>query len=238
MVPVAASPVAWVDGMSGSVATGPERGLLMLKRLALLTVLVANIAFPAALAGQAPPLAGSVADFSRIDPPLPAPDDSFKDGRGRTLRLADFRGRVVLLNIWATWCGPCKAEMASLDRLQSDLGGADFIVLPVSIDRGGGPSVALFYGERELTHLGVYLDARSALADRMGIDGVPTSFVIDRQGRLVGKLVGATDWDTPEALALLRRYIGERPAAPPQAQVVPTAYGRSTQRVGTGFSPL
>jgi thiol-disulfide isomerase/thioredoxin len=210
----------------------------MLKRLALLAALVAIAAFSAALAGQTVPLTGSVADFSRIDPPLPAPDEPFKDSGGRTLHLADFRGKVVLLNIWATWCGPCKAEMGSLDRLEAALGGADFIVLPVSIDRNGGPAVALFYNQRDLTHLGVYLDAKSALADRMGIDGVPTSFLIDRDGRMVGKLVGATEWDTPEALSLVRHYMKqERPAAP-VVQVVPTAFGRPAQRVGIGFSPL
>jgi thiol-disulfide isomerase/thioredoxin len=209
----------------------------MLKRLALLAALAATAASSAALAGQTVPLTGSVADFSRIDPPLPAPGEAFKDSGGRTLHLADFRGKVVLLNIWATWCGPCKAEMGSLDRLEATLGGADFIVLPVSIDRSGGPAVALFYNQRDLTHLGVYLDARSALADRMGIDGVPTSFLIDRDGRLVGKLEGATDWDTPEALALLRGYIGKRPSAP-VVQIVPTAFRQPPQRVGTGFSPL
>jgi thiol-disulfide isomerase/thioredoxin len=209
----------------------------MLKRLALLAALAAITSAPAALAGQRTPLTGSVTDFNRIDPPLPAPGDAFKDSAGRSLHLADFRGKVVLLNIWATWCGPCQAEMGSLDRLEAALGGADFIVLPVSIDRNGGPAVALFYNARDLTHLGVYLDAKSALADRMGIDGVPTSFVIDRDGRMVGKLVGATDWDTPEALALLRGYI-KKDAPAPAAQVVPTAFRRPAQRVGIGFSPL
>src|ERR1700751_4778203 len=104
----------------------------MLKRLALLAALAAIAAAPAALAGQAPALTGSVADFSRIDPPLPAPGDAFKASAGRSLHLADFRGKVVLLNIWATWCGPCQSEMGSLDRLEANLGGADFIVLPVS----------------------------------------------------------------------------------------------------------
>ena len=212
----------------------------MLKRLALLAALAAVLASPAALAGQTPlPLTGSVADFSRIDPPLPAPGDAFRDSAGRSLHLADFRGKVVLLNIWATWCGPCQSEMGSLDRLQATLGGADFTVLPLSIDHGGGPAVALFYAERELTHLGVYLDSRSAIADRMGVDGVPTTFVIDRNGRLVGKLEGATDWDTPEALALLRGYIAKQPQpSAPAVQIVPTAFQRPAQQVGTGLSPL
>src|SRR5215813_5982396 len=99
----------------------------MLKR-SILVALMAGLLVVGGLmavsrAGSQPPLSGAVADFSRIDPPLPAPGAAFRDSAGKVLHLADFRGKVVLLNIWATWCAPCRAEMPSLDRLQASLGG-------------------------------------------------------------------------------------------------------------------
>src|SRR5258706_9916736 len=93
---------------------------LVLKRLALSTALAALLITPAFMAegtDQGPPIVGSVENFSRINPSLPAPDDSFADVGGRSLSLADFRGKYLLLNLWATWCGPCVSEMPSLDRL-------------------------------------------------------------------------------------------------------------------------
>src|SRR5205814_7710330 len=116
---------------------------------------------------QGPPIAGSVENFSRIDPSLPAPDDGFKDANGRYLTLADFRGKLLLLNLWATWCGPCVAEMPSLDRLQAALGGANFSVLPISVDHGGAAMVRAFYGRPRIAHLGLYLDSAHPIRQRM-----------------------------------------------------------------------
>ena len=217
----------------------------MLKRLALSTArlcaaLAALLLAPAAIAGQpGPPIAGSVENFSRIDPSLPTPDDGFADVGGRSLSLADFRGKYVLLNVWATWCGPCVAEMPSLDRLQATLAGEGLLVLPVSLDRGGGPAVALFYGQQAITHLGVYLEGQGGLGAALKIGGVPTSFLIDPKGRIVGSLEGATQWDSPEALALIRHYLKSQasvPATQPAAYHAGAATG--AQRVGVGFSPL
>jgi thiol-disulfide isomerase/thioredoxin len=211
----------------------------MLKRLVLLAVplaalVAAVILVSPAMAGD-PALAGSVANFSRIDPPLPAPGATFRDSVGKEVRLADFHGKLVLLNIWATWCGPCRAEMPSLDRVQVKLGGEGLVVLPVSLDRGGGPVVAVFYGEHAIAHLGVYLDGNGALESALKINGVPTSFLINRQGHVVGSLEGATQWDTPEALALLRFYL-VKPAS--QSLTSPAEFRPGDQRVGVGFSPL
>ncbi|HEX4568793.1 MAG TPA: TlpA family protein disulfide reductase, partial [Dongiaceae bacterium] len=136
-------------------------------RLGFLGVIAAAFALggawlSASLAGDAP-LTGAVADFNRIDPPLPAPGDAFKDSAGKELHLADFRGKLVLLNVWATWCAPCRAEMPSLDRLQAKLGDEGLLVLPLSLDRGGGPVVAVYYGQHDITHLGVYLAGQGGL---------------------------------------------------------------------------
>ncbi len=224
--------------------------LLAVPLAALLAAALITVApSPAARAGSLPPIGGSVANFSRIDPPLPAPGEAFKDGSGKTLSLADFRGKLVLLNLWATWCAPCRAEMPSLDRLQATLGGEGLAVLPLSLDRGGGPVVALFYGRQEISHLGVYVAGTGGgLPGALQIGGLPTSFLIDREGRIVGRLEGATQWDSPEALELIRFYLAEgktpekplvQPASLPNpAGAAPEAARAEAQRVGVGFSPL
>jgi thiol-disulfide isomerase/thioredoxin len=222
----------------------------MLKPFALCAALAAALFGPAALAASGPPIAGSVADFSRIDPSLPAPDDGFTDASGRHLTLADFHGKFLLLNLWATWCGPCVAEMPSLDHLQVALGGSDFLVLPISVDRGGVSEVTGFYDKHRITHLGVYVDTANRLAQHMSVSGIPTSFLVGRDGRVVGALVGATDWDTPEAFALIAYYLKNGQPAPPMPtapaptpEVTPTSFSlplhqSPAQRVGTGLGPL
>ena len=220
----------------------------MPKRLALPAALAAILIAAAAAAGEGPPISGSVGDFSRIDPPLPAPADSFKDANGDQLALADFRGKLVLLNVWATWCGPCRAEMPSLDRLEGKLAGEGLVVLPISIDRGGGPVVAMYYYQEGIDHLGIYLDPDHGIQERLKVSALPTSYIIDQKGRLVGTLEGSTQWDSPEAFALIRYYLktSNSTAAKP-LPVVPTAFtlpalapapATPAQRVGTGLSPL
>jgi len=114
------------------------------------------------------------------------PDVGFVDGDGRAASLADFRGRVVLLNLWATWCVPCRREMPALERLQAKLGGAEFIVLPLSIDRGGVPPVKRFYEELGLAALGVFVDQSGAATGKLATTGVPTTLLIDREGARSG----------------------------------------------------
>jgi len=221
----------------------------MLKRLALSTALAALLMIPAALADQGadqgPPIAGSVENFSRINPSLPAPDDGFSDVYGHSLSLADFRGKYLLLNLWATWCGPCVSEMPSLDRLQAALGSANFVVLPISVDRGGAALVTDFYDKHRIVHLGIYVDPASRIAHSMSVSGLPTSFLVGPDGRVVGALVGATEWDTPEAMALIGYYLRVQPKLAPvpvapaaTPEVTPTSLRVAPQRVGTGFSPL
>jgi len=134
----------------------------------------------------------------------------FVDGDGRDLTLADFRGRVVLLNVWATWCAPCREEMPTLDRLQAQLGGDDFHVLPLSIDRAGLEPVRRFYEEIGIRHLGLYLaeDIRAMLA--FAVIGLPTTLLIDRQGRERGRLTGPAEWDSAVSIAQFQTLIAER----------------------------
>jgi len=148
--------------------------------------------------------------FQPLDEPRELSGLSFVDGDGRAISLADFRGRVVLLNLWATWCVPCRREMPSLDRLQAKLGGAEFIVLPLSIDRGGLPPVKRFYEELELQALGIFVDQSGAAMRELATPGIPTTLLVDRQGREIGRYIGAAEWDSPEAIALIRRYLNPR----------------------------
>lgn len=165
------------------------------------------------LAGPAqaqPPIGPEMADFTLIQPPRPAPETGFTDESGETLTLADLRGTVLLVNLWATWCAPCVEEMPALDALQTKLDGADFQVLAVSTDRGGAKQVRPFYEKHGLKRLAIYLDPKTALTRALGAKGLPTSILIDREGRMVGQLVGAAAWDSPDAIALIRHYI-DRP---------------------------
>jgi thiol-disulfide isomerase/thioredoxin len=178
--------------------------------LLLLAGAAALIRAPAPQRADAPPaLAGSYKDFTANAAPPPAPEAGFTLD-GKPMSLADFRGRVVLVNFWATWCGPCVAEMPSLDRLQAELGGTDFTVITLSEDRN--PAViAPFYETHGLEHLKPYHDPSGALSRAFGIRGLPTSVLIDRQGREVGRLEGPAEWDSGEALALLRHFLRQEP---------------------------
>ena len=135
----------------------------------------------------------------------------FADDRGQTRTLADFKGKVVVLNIWATWCVPCRKEMPSLDRLQTALGGPDFAVVPVSIDRGGLAVVSKFYTETGVSHLAKYLAGSGNAVRELGIVGVPATLIIDRAGNEVGRVIGPTEWDAPEVISLLKSKIAKKP---------------------------
>jgi thiol-disulfide isomerase/thioredoxin len=144
-------------------------------------------------------------EISVFDQPRSLPEIAFTDRDGRALTLADFHGRVVLLNLWATWCVPCRAEMPSLDRLQARLGGDDFIVIPLSLDREGAVAVKRFYRELGVEKLGIYIDPSSRAAHELGIPGVPTTLLINRAGHEVVRKMGEAAWDGPEIVGLIQR---------------------------------
>src|SRR5262245_4133956 len=177
----------------------------LLSSLAALAAALLTAAAPAVAEG--PPRAGTVANFTPIDPPGPAPAATLTGADGASFTLDSFKGRVVLLNLWATWCGPCVEEMASLDRLQAKLGGADFIVVALSEDFTGAATVSAFYRKHGIEKLGLYLDTKNELQGKLSIPGLPTTMILDREGRAVGALVGPAQWDAPEAVALIRYYI-------------------------------
>lgn len=153
-------------------------------------------------AAQTPPK-----NFIVNDAPKPVAAISFEDEQGRAKTLADFRGKVIVLNIWATWCASCRTEMPALDRLQADLGGVEFAVVTLSIDRGGINSIGKFYAATGVTHLAKYVDTSGHVLRGLGAIGLPTTLVIDRTGSEIGRVVGAVEWDAPETVAFLRSVI-------------------------------
>jgi thiol-disulfide isomerase/thioredoxin len=130
----------------------------------------------------------------------------FTDGNGTATSLAAFRDRVVLLNVWATWCGPCREEMPTLDRLQAILGGPHFEVVAVSIDAGGLPVVQGFFREIGIKHLHPYLDTFHDVAALI-TTGIPITLLVDRDGHEAGRKLGPATWDDPRMLQLIRRYL-------------------------------
>lgn len=139
---------------------------------------------------------------------------SFADAQGKSTSLAAFRGRVVLLNVWATWCLPCREEMPTLDRLQALLGGTDFEVVALSVDQGGLPVVQAFFGRTGIRHLRPYLDAEGAALSRLATTGVPLTLLVDRSGLEVGRKLGPAAWDDPAVIRLLRERIDAADSPP------------------------
>ncbi len=131
----------------------------------------------------------------------------FADASGKPVTLADFAGKGVVLNMWATWCTPCVAEMPALDQLAPMLAGSNIVVVPISSDRGGTKVVAKFYAAHAVKNLGIWTDAHGAAARAWGARGLPTTLIIDRQGRALARLEGGAEWATPEAVARIKALI-------------------------------
>jgi thiol-disulfide isomerase/thioredoxin len=144
----------------------------------------------------------TLGQFSPAATPRPAPEITFTDIDGRPVGFADFRGKPVVVNLWATWCQPCLREMPSLERLQEKLTGR-LTVAAVSQDRGGEKAVRPFLARLGLDKVKVYLDPKSEVGKAFGARGLPTSIVLDAEGREVGRVEGAAEWDAEELLTVL-----------------------------------
>jgi thiol-disulfide isomerase/thioredoxin len=157
--------------------------------------------------GGGPLAVGAMANFTILDRPAPVPAHVFQNGQGRDITLADFRGKVVLVNFWATWCGPCRKEMPDLAKLQAELGGDHFQVVAISADRQGFPVVQDFYAELGIDNLPLYNDKTMKVQRAARAFGLPTTLLIDARGREVGRLVGPAHWASADAKRLIRHYI-------------------------------
>jgi thiol-disulfide isomerase/thioredoxin len=154
-----------------------------------------------------PPLAGWMMNFTPAAVVAPAPQFRIQDRDLKMLGLDDFRGRLVLVNFWATWCGPCVREMPTLLRLQQKLGGKDFQVVALSVNRAGWKVIPPFFKKYNLAGLPSYHDPAGKAAGALGIKGLPTTILFDRTGRELGRLTGIAEWDSKEVVALMRFYM-------------------------------
>ena len=162
-----------------------------------------------ALANVGPDLLkGTLAKFELASAPKALPEIGFEDADDKALNLADYKGKVVLLNFWATWCVPCVKEMPSLDRLQAEMGKDKFVVVPLSLDGPSKPRVAPFYKDKNLANLGIYFDKGRKVQQALDVSVLPTSILIDKEGREIGRIQGEADWDKPEAVALMKAAMG------------------------------
>lgn len=146
---------------------------------------------------------GEMAAFVFKKAPEPLPDVVFVDGTGKERTLKDWRGKVVLLNLWATWCVPCRKEMPGLDRLQGEFGSDQFEVVAVSSDKTGIDGARKFLGQVKSEKLAVYADPTVRITSTLRAVGMPATLLLDREGREIGRLVGPAEWDSKEAKALI-----------------------------------
>lgn len=137
-----------------------------------------------------------------------AVDFTLPDVEGKLVHLADLRGRPILINIWATWCHPCRAEMPSINDLYQEYHSRGLVILAIAMDTGGKPDVARFVQAHRLTFT-VLLDPQNMLGARLQVPGIPTTYLLDKQGRITGFEMGARDWHTPRMRHLVEQLLAE-----------------------------
>ncbi|MFQ5625306.1 MAG: TlpA family protein disulfide reductase [Methyloligellaceae bacterium] len=153
---------------------------------------------------------GQMITFVASAEPKDIPEFTFVKDDGAGTSFKAWRGKVVLLNLWATWCGPCRKEMPALDRLKADLAGDEFDVVAISVDRGGLDKPRKFLEEIKVRHLELYNNSSGKLTSSLKSFGLPTTLLINRQGKEIGRLAGPAEWDSKEALALIKAAIAIR----------------------------
>ena len=139
------------------------------------------------------------------------PDLGFKNSTGADIKLSKWQGRVILLNLWATWCAPCRKEMPTLNDVQKQLGSKDFEVVALSVDRKGLEASAAFLKDTGADSLGLYVDETTKSLDDLQAFGLPVTMLIDRKGREIGRLLGPAEWNSAEAIALVKAALAEAP---------------------------
>jgi thiol-disulfide isomerase/thioredoxin len=156
-------------------------------------------------AADLPPLSHSLT----LQAPKPAPPLKLKDLDGRTHDLARLRGRVVLINFWATWCPPCRREMPSMERLSQALEGEAFVALAVNVGEDAG-TIGAFTSQLDTEPaFPILLDTRSLTLQAWKVAGLPTTFLVDSQGRIVASAIGGREFDHPEIVKAIRELLGK-----------------------------
>ncbi|CAA2144175.1 Thiol:disulfide interchange protein TlpA [Methylobacterium bullatum] len=167
------------------------------------------------IARLAPHARGEVAAMEVSKVPRPAPDLVFKGPDGADRSLAQLQGRLALVNLWATWCAPCKAEMPALDRLEQTLGGTDFTVAAINVDTRNLEKPPQWLKENGITNLAYYADPGGRVLPAMqkatGSLGLPTTMLVDAKGCILGVMKGPADWGSEDAKRLIRGALGRAP---------------------------
>ena len=153
---------------------------------------------------------------------FPAPNFTLQDLSGHTYRLADLRGKVIFLNVWATWCPPCRMEMPSMEHLYQRLRGADFAMLAVSEDEDGATAVRPFIEQMGLT-FPVLIDPQGTLPPRYGVTGYPETFIIDRGGQVIQHTIGPEDWGSDQVYEFFTRLLNREAGTTQSAGEPPPA---------------
>jgi thiol-disulfide isomerase/thioredoxin len=158
------------------------------------------------------PLAhGEVAAFAVAQKPFRVPNLAFKDAQGRDKTLSDWHGRTVLLNLWATWCVPCRREMPTLDALQSKLGGPGFEVVAINIDTRDRQKPLTFLKDGNITHLAYFSDDSAHVFEDLKTAGkafgMPTTLIVDRSGCEIGNMAGPAEWSSDDGVKLVRAAV-------------------------------
>ena len=180
----------------------PLRRLTLAGLLVLILSSCREAAGPRVDAPAAPELG-----FSLWDEPRSVPEVNFVDAHGEALSLEAFQGQVVLLNLWATWCQPCRKEMPTLDRLQGQLGGPQFQVVALSIDKDGLAAVREFYTDIDVRRLDLYVDDTGEAITELNAPGIPITLLLDRNGEELGRKLGIAEWDSQAMQGFLQQVI-------------------------------
>ncbi len=179
---------------------------MLRKMVTVLWLWTLAIGIVRAAAAQAPEMLMAALGIQKVQGRVEAPVFTLKDLRGKEVSLRDFRGQVILLNFWATWCVPCQWEMPEMDKLYQTFKGQGFVVLAVALDAEGTQTVGPFVRERKLTYP-VLLDTELKAARQYKIMGPPTTFLIGREGELIGVALGPKEWAGEKAKALVRHLL-------------------------------
>jgi thiol-disulfide isomerase/thioredoxin len=153
---------------------------------------------------------GAMRNLSLRHAGVPAPRVVFHGPSGKPMTLSEFRGKVVLVNLWATWCAPCRRELPSLDALEAALGSNKFQVVAINTDSDGKVTAAPYLKAHDLSHLALYTDESVTMSSALGVPGIPTTVLFDSNGKEIARLVGGANWASKDAKALIKAALAPK----------------------------